>query len=148
MTWSKVVLFIINLSITSIYWICIPYITTDMKITAGIYVCYTFTFVFFSDWLSSIDKGTAISKARVELIDHKEKITNYKNCVLHVHHEIVMCVGSGIKGAQLKSILSTIIIILGDITTKESFNKFDYSMNSSSDAKKGQSFNDVESFIK
>lgn len=116
MTWSKILSFIINLIASVFLWNYLVDQKIDVKLCSGIYAAYVLVYMFLSDLISKIDKGTALFKANLDVNEHKEKITKYERCMLKVHDEIIVCLRDNMKGAPLKHSLSAITMMLSAAT--------------------------------
>lgn len=116
MTWSKITSYIFNLAISVILWNYLVESKVDAKLSGGLYAAYILIYMFISDLLTKMDKGSSISKANEEISSHTKKIKKYEKCMLQVHDSIIVCMRDNQKGATLKHSLSAMTMQLTAIT--------------------------------
>lgn len=126
MTWSKVLIYLINTAASTYLFFYISTNKLDLKIACGLYACYVLVYMFSSDFISGFDSKTAANILKKEKDLLCNKIDNYKNCMKEAHHSAVSCLTPGKKATEIRYEMQILVKVLSDVVFEEKESSNDY----------------------
>lgn len=118
MTWSKLVNFILNAAGTMSALKLMDHYQVEFKLATVSYVGCVLALMLITEYISTFDEGTALSKEKKEKNLFCEKIVHYDRQIIEIHHSAVSCLENNLTAKAFRYQVSTIVKALSEIKMK------------------------------